>query len=75
MKDMHGEEIKKGDYIIYGADNGSSLFIGKVFKLGKSRCWFNHVHQPEFGVFEVWENNIHNRYYDRVSIYKRNENS
>ncbi|ADQ53443.1 hypothetical protein 65p437 [Aeromonas phage 65] len=72
MRDMHGEEIKKGDYIIYGSDNGSSLFIGKVFKLGNKRCWFNRVHQPEVGVFEVWENNIHNRYYDRVSIYKRN---
>lgn len=68
MLDMFGNELKIGDYVIHGMDNGSTLLLGRVFKLGK-KCWFYYVHKYEQDQYEIWLNNRHNRDYERVAKY------
>lgn len=66
MKDMHGNELSIGDYIVYGENNGSTLYIGKVFKLTTKKCWFHHVF-VENGEYQV-RDIVCNRDYSRVTL-------
>ena len=60
--DVHGKTINIGDTVAFGADNGSRLFTGKVYKLTPKKVWI-HYCQPNDDYLVTYC-----RDYDRVSI-------
>lgn len=70
MKDIVGRDLSVGDYIVYGENNGSTLYVGKIFKLGNKKCWFHHVF-IEDGVYETAEHIVCNRDYTHVTLLNK----
>ena len=37
--DINGKQIRVGDKVVFGADNGSTLIIGEVWKITSCFAW------------------------------------
>lgn len=62
--DISGKIINTGDIVAFGADNGSRLFVGKVYKLTPKKVWVTVDLSGEFII-------PYCRDYDRVSIIEK----
>lgn len=41
--DFRGQPIDVGDVVVIGYDNGSTLAVGKIFKLTPKKVWLNPI--------------------------------
>lgn len=41
VKDISGNKVKPGDIVAFGHDNGSTLMLGKVYKITAKKVWMN----------------------------------
>ena len=48
--DISGKVLKVGDTIVFGHDNGSTLVLGKIYKITPKKVWYKYV-----GNDYVWE--------------------
>lgn len=48
-KDVSGKEIKITDTVAFGHDNGSTLQIGKVFKITNKKVWMHLIFDEKVG--------------------------
>lgn len=60
-KDVSGKELEINDTVAFGHDNGSTLQIGKVFKITNKKVWMHLVYDGVVG------DTTYCRDHDRVS--------
>ena len=48
-KDVSGKEIKIDDIVAFGHDNGSTLMMGKIFKVTPKKVWMHPMHKGIVG--------------------------
>lgn len=42
-KDVSGKEIKIDDNVAFGHDNGSTLMVGKIYKVTQKKVWMHPI--------------------------------
>lgn len=42
-KDVSGKEIKIDDIVAFGHDNGSTLILGKIYKVTQKKVWMHPI--------------------------------
>lgn len=42
-KDVSGKEIKIHDIVAFGHDNGSTLMLGKIYKVTQKKVWMHPI--------------------------------
>jgi hypothetical protein len=42
-KDVSGKEVNIDDIVAFGHDNGSTLLMGKIFKVTPKKVWMNPI--------------------------------
>lgn len=60
-KDVSGKEIKNDDIVAFGHDNGSTLMMGKIYKVTQKKVWMHPIIRGEVG------DTTYCRDHDRVS--------
>lgn len=72
MKDVAGNELGVGDVVVFGADNGSSLMRGRVFKITDCFAWM-HLIAPGGRRRVLWGGKpvTHKRWPSRVHVVGR----
>lgn len=60
--DVNNKQIREGDTVVFGADNGSYLYVGKVYKITPCFVWMkvqplsNNSFRRDFRRVAVLEN-------------------
>lgn len=49
--DVNNKQIREGDTVVFGADNGSYLHVGKVFKITPCFVWMKLPYPFDAGNF------------------------
>lgn len=66
VKDVNGSEITVGCKVAFGADNGSTLYLGVVTNVTEKRVYITGLN-PDGSLAELWN---FRRYPERVAIIR-----